>query len=225
MGKSVLDLLYPENLYCIVCGDTIDRNHIHSLCDKCIENIHWLSDNPYATSMDDFFFDDLFPCCIYSFYTRSVILKFKSGDTYLCKPLGKIMAERLPNKNYDAIVFVPSSKERIKQRGYNQAKLLAKEISKITKIPLLDALEKQETSQMKKASRIDRLTKLQGSMNVKDNQLSAIKDKRLLLVDDIVTTASTVNEASRVLKSSGANRIDVLCFACGNNMYGIKQQV
>lgn len=233
MGSSILNLLYPENLYCICCGDTIPKNRFHSLCDKCIEKINWISDNPYAPSMDEFAFDDLKACCIYGYYPRLIIGKFKDGERYIAKPVAHIMSERLykPSinedgeitddyeKKYDVIVFVPSTKEKLSARGYNQAKLLADEVSKNTHIPVLDALIKtKNTASMRKASMIERQTMLAESFDIKKDHEEKIKNKNVVLIDDVVTTGSTVNEVSKLLRNFGASSITVLAFACGTNI-------
>lgn len=231
MGFKLLDLLYPENLYCICCEDCIDKKHVHGLCDKCISKINWISDNPYKPSMDSFYFDELFSCCIYGYYPRLAINKLKKGEAYIAKYIGRLLSDRLneelidedggyQSNKYDALTFVPSTKERIEKRGFNQAKLLAKEVSKNTGIELVEAtIKTQNTASLRKASMQDRRTMLAGSFDIAKNCENFIKDKCIVLVDDIVTTGSTVNEVASVLKKYGAKRVDVLCFACGNNLH------
>jgi len=231
---AAADLLFPENMYCACCGDVIDRKtRIHSLCDNCIEKIQWISDNPYASSMDDFSFDDLFSCCIYGYYPRQMIHKLKfSGARYLAKPMGKLLAERMLlacggnrerlRASYDCISYIPCTAEKQRSRGYNQAKLLAKYTASELGIPLEDLLIKPvDTPSVRLAGRYERRTMLEGAFSPSPKYLSRdcpapFSGKRVLLVDDVFTTGSTVNEAALTLKNAGADKIDVLVFACGS---------
>lgn len=237
--RSLPDLIYPENLYCACCGDTIDRKtRIHSLCDKCIEKISWISDNPYISSMDDFAFDELYSCCIYGYYPRQIIHKLKFKDArYLAKPLAKLMAERVVlslggidevRKAFDCITFIPSSKEKLRYRGYNQAQLLAKYLSKELGIPLEELLIKtKETPPVRLAGREERKIMLEGvfmlgpKAELAGRRLKGdlpLKGVRVLLVDDVLTTGSTAGEAALVLKNAGCSFAGLLVFACGNGI-------
>ncbi|MBR0416342.1 MAG: ComF family protein [Firmicutes bacterium] len=223
----LLDFIYPENLYCSCCGDAIDRKtRIHSLCDKCIKKITWVSDNPYESSMDDMAFDELYTCCIYGYYPRQMIQKLKFGEgRYLAKPLGKLMAERVLlsfggdreklKKSYDLVSFVPMAKEKQSGRGYNQAKLLAKSMAKELDLPMEDLLEKpKETPSMRLADKYERRTMLKGAFKVK--KTAELKGKKVLLADDVLTTGSTANEAAMELKKAGCSFVGIAVFASGN---------
>ena len=238
--RSLPDLLFPENLYCACCGDTIDRKtRVHSLCDKCIKMINWISDNPYASSMDDLAFDDLFSCCIYGYYPRQMISKLKfQGAGYLARPMAKLMAERILlsygnnlnelKRDFDCISFVPSSKEKMSKRGYNQAQLLAKYLSKELDIELADLLLKpKETPPARLAGKRERKEILVGAFSldpnagIKGRRLKGnlpLKGLRIILVDDVLTTGSTASEAAFTLKDAGCSYVAVSVFACGNGM-------
>ncbi len=224
----LLDFIYPENLYCACCGDVIDRKtRIHSLCDKCIKKIRWVSDNPYESSMDDMAFSELYTCCIYGYYPRQMIQKLKFGEgRYLARPMGMLMAERTAlslgsceavAKAYDCVTFVPASKEKMRERGYNQSYLLAKVIAKELGLPLEELLIKpKETPSVRLAGRYERRTMLEGAFKLRKG--ARAQDKRVLLVDDVLTTGSTANEAAKTLKAAGCKRVDAVVFASGNGV-------
>ena len=117
-------------------------------------------------------------------------------------------------KNIDFITFIPLSKNKLKIRGFNQAELLAKEISKITKIPLLSTLEKiVDTPSQTTKNYLERQENVKDSFIVKEESLPQIKDKNLLIIDDVCTTGATLLEASHVLHQSGATTLSALTLA------------
>ena len=115
--------------------------------------------------------------------------------------------------NYDIIIPVPISKKRFYQRGYNQSELLAKEIAKSTELKLENnCLYKNkdiiEQSKLNKEERIENIKNVYLIKNIK-----RLENKKVLLIDDIYTTGSTVNECSKVLKNSGIQKISILTIA------------
>lgn len=101
-----------------------------------------------------------------------------------------------------------------KCRGFNQAKLLAKEISKITKIPLLPTLEKiVDTPSQTTKNYLEHQENIKDSFKVDESILSKIKDKSVLIIDDVCTTGATLLEASHVLHQSGATTLSALTLA------------
>ena len=116
-------------------------------------------------------------------------------------------------KKYDIIIPVPISKQRNKNRGYNQSLLLAKEISKELNIECIDkCLIKIKNilpqSSLKKEERIRNVKNVYSIKNTQN-----ISGKKILLIDDIYTTGSTVIECSRILAENGAKDIGILTIA------------
>jgi len=147
----------------------------------------------------------------------SAIHKYKySHEKYLLEPFGNLLSKSLAswNINPDYITAVPLHPNRIKERGYNQAKCMAEVVSNNFSIPYLDICEKV----------VDNLS--QASLPLKDRRdnvkdvykiISAtrkkIKDKTILLIDDVYTTGSTVSEIARIMKNAGAKNVYVLTLA------------
>lgn len=134
----------------------------------------------------------------------------------LGKKLGEIMAVRsyyLNFSEYELLIPVPLHPKKLKKRGFNQAAILAKEVSKRHQILLdLFSLCRNRDSESQ-----TNLTYRERKDNVKDafsvKLSSKIKGKNILLIDDVYTTGATVNECSKVLLRAGAKKVDVLTLA------------
>ena len=225
--NQLLDLIYPENLYCVCCGDTIEQSRIHGLCDSCIERIPWFTDNPFKNQMEDFAFSGVLPCCLYGFYARPIISKVKlAGAPYAAKGIGILMGERMKNEmdadpsfRPDAILAVPMHRDKMQTRGFNQAELLASYAAAQSGVEYLPGalIKIQATESMRMSDANTRRQLLQGSFAISGEWAERIKGRHLILLDDVMTTGSTVDAVSRVLLSAGARRVDILCFAVTPN--------
>jgi len=128
----------------------------------------------------------------------------------LSQPLGSLLFN-LQMPECDAIVPVPLSKQALRARGFNQSLLLAKMLSEKLKQPLLIdlLLKKKDTPAQVGLSAKERNKNLKGAFEVKEK----INKKRLLLVDDVLTTGATAKECSRTLLKAGAKDIIVITLA------------
>jgi len=147
----------------------------------------------------------------------SHILMLKTNKEYAI-PLGKALAlvvqHRYPELlKSDMLVPVPLHLEEFRQRGYNQALELAKIIGEQLKIPVLHALKKEKSVNMRPLNRLERQKAVRGLYSVIEYRRSDIKGKDILIVDDVITTGFTVSECSDVLRRSGAARVNVLALA------------
>ena len=109
------------------------------------------------------------------------------------------------------IVPVPTATSRVRQRGYDQAKLIARELSRQARLPYLDCLVRVGQTHQVGASREQRLNQLKSSFYIKKPR--SIKGRHITLVDDVITTGATVEAAASILKNSGALSISALTFA------------
>ena len=116
-------------------------------------------------------------------------------------------------KSYDTIIPVPISKKRMKERGYNQSLLIARNLSEYLNINLCtNCLYKTKNIiEQSKLNKEQRKQNIQNVYQLKNKQI--IKEKKILLIDDIYTTGSTVNECSKMLKIGQPEKIDVLVLA------------
>ncbi|MFH1691249.1 MAG: phosphoribosyltransferase family protein [Candidatus Omnitrophota bacterium] len=119
-------------------------------------------------------------------------------------------------KAIDYLVAIPLHPARLREREFNQSELIAKELSRELQKPLVPALKKiRHTKSQTALNRTQRLLNLAGAFAINDN--ICIKDKNILLVDDVATTTATITEAASLLKKSGAHSICALTFAKGSN--------
>lgn len=218
MFMRLLVSLYPSNIYCMCCGDTIDASRVHGFCNTCVQTIPWDIRNPFESYMEEFAFDDVWPVARYGFHVRGMLYNFKlHGKTYMAKNMGLLLAGRvlLEDEKIDAMVEVPLFQSKERRRGYNQAGLLADYASKELSVPFWKgALEKQrETGSVRMSDLSARKSMLTGVFRVSGKYASKIKGKNIVLVDDVCTTGSTADACARELKKGGAKRVIVLCFA------------
>jgi len=149
---------------------------------------------------------------------RAVVQKFKyRRKVSLGKPLGRLMArgcqEFLAVVDADVIVPVPLYPKRLRWRGFNQSVLLGREIARIYGVPLDPWLlrRQRETAAQTQLPENERRRNVSGAFALNPDR--PVKDKRILLVDDVYTSGATVNECSRTLKRGGAREVYVLTLA------------
>ncbi len=109
----------------------------------------------------------------------------------------------------DAVAFVPATAAAFRRRGFDHMELIARNLSGRSDIPLLDALVKHGSSDQRELGRSERLAKAFGAYEV----VLPVRGKRILLLDDVITTGATMSAAASALKSAGASHVDGLAFA------------
>ena len=152
-----------------------------------------------------------------------MILDFKyRNKTYFCKYVAQIMSEKmkLENLTADYLLCVPLHKKRLRKRGFNQAQKIAEDLSEITGIPTLNCIfRKRNTRRLYNLNKKEREQEVKNSFVIKDND-NLLKNKNVILIDDIFTTAATTNEISKELRLVPVNKITVLTLLTrGYDMY------
>lgn len=207
----ILSLIYPPK--CVFCGKVIDKSDICSECEKTLP--YTKGDSVYQKFL---FVDKCISPLYYKDYVRCAVLRFKfSGCSCYSRRLGAIMSECAENNldcgSIDMISCIPLSKKRLHDRGYNQAELLAREISKAVDVKFVPTLKKikNNTAQSTIKDAKLRAKNVVGVYTVTDPE--TVKGKYILLVDDVVTTGSTVSECARTLKKAGAKAVYCITLA------------
>ncbi len=181
-------------------------------CEKCLGKLKTVKDEEQADcSHEDFYFDG--GRCSFAYSTvNDSIYRFKyMGRASYAKTYARLMVdERLINP--DALIPVPMHKKRLIKRGYNQATELAVEISRLTKIPVNDTciIRQKNTIPQKLATRRLRSANMKKAFIVIENVVNL---RRVVIIDDIFTTGSTVDSMAKELKKAGVKEVYFLTFA------------
>lgn len=209
--NSALDYFFPP--ICGMCGE-INENYI---CNNCYENIKKIKKCVINEYNNRNFSKHLY-IFRYEGIIRNKIIEYKFEDKgYLYKMFAKIILSDKKTcnfiKKYDVIIPVPISKKRKKKRGYNQSELVSNELAqKLNQDIWTDIIIKKKDNKPQ-----SELNKLERIKNVEDiyeiNKPIEVKNKKVLLLDDIYTTGSTVNEIARKLKQNQTQEIGVITLA------------
>lgn len=146
---------------------------------------------------------------------QKIIQSFKyQGVESLAPVLGELLIKYIKNcepqipqlSNY-LITYIPLHKNRERQRGFNQAKLLAEYVGSHFNLPVIESLKrvKKTKPQAQMKSKEERLKNISGCFKVNNSEF--IKEKNAILIDDVFTTGDTMSEAVKILKESGAKKI------------------
>lgn len=209
------DWLYPENVTCLCCDHALGEDDADGLCQSCREMLLQLARRQEEREAGETEFlpegiDALHAAFVYEGPVRKLVHRLKYESVRAAAvPLAAQMAY-LPSGEEEIIVPVPTDKKRERRRGFNQSSVLAKHIARELGMQMEQALVRVETRRPQTGlSAEDRKENLVGCMVSGD----AVNGKRVLLVDDVVTTGATICEAARALRQTGAKSIRVFAAA------------
>jgi competence protein ComFC len=219
-------LFYPA--LCVVCSSSIDRSEY--LCDTCRGRAPRIV-SPFCAKCSEPFsgaITQVFRCAncehrilhfdaaVAAYRSRGLVRKlvheFKYGrQRHLRHPVARWLYEtmndaRLLGRPFDLIVSVPLHPARERERGFNQATLLAELLSRRIAVPLRPVLERiRYTTTQTAHDRAERMENLRHSFRLRKK--ADVRELRVLLIDDVLTTGSTLSECARVLKEAGATSV------------------
>lgn len=215
----VLDILFP--IECLNC-------HLEGayLCEKCFRQIKFNDNADLKRARQNLKTPDLEKTFIAGNYEdkllRGLIKKYKYG---FIKPLGEILARFLitfwnfQNDSQNKIpvcllvIPIPLTNKRLNWRGFNQAEILAREFSRHFNYDFsLNLKRRGKQAPQAKLNEIERLNNIQGVFSWTGENLQGLD---VLLIDDVITTGATLNEAARILKEAGAGSVYALVLAKG----------
>ncbi len=204
----LLDLLFPPR--CVFCRKLLKHGE-RELCAHCRAALPW-TQGAEAVQTGEFFSLCVSPLWYHGEVRNSFHrYKFKERTDY-AKPYGGLMAQcvqtHLPGR-YDLITWVPLSAKSFQKRGYDQAMLLAMAVGLALDSVAVETLTKPRVTDVQSSLPEDaaRRANVLGAYEAADVEL--IAGKRILLIDDIITTGSTLSECARVLRTAEAS--DVVC--------------
>ena len=225
-------MIFPNNIKCIFCGDELNKDSLYSCCDNCNDNLPFISFSCSRCGLpiteedsggcpdckiNNYNFVSSKSVFIYEKEIVKIIYSFKySGKKYLAKSLARFLVDlySVSNLSVDYVTSVPMFYKKEKQRGYNQSKLLADEFSKITNIKFLPLCSKvKDIPSQTSLSYKDRKENVKGCFDFNKEYNKDIKNKNILIIDDLLTTGSTASELSKVLLEAGAKECYVLTLA------------
>jgi competence protein ComFC len=222
IGKAALDILYPPR--CVICA-----HHGDFLCTTCFGklpqadgprcDVCWLpvwSESCRACNVHQPAFTALRSVFRYAEDVRTLVHAFKYRGLSCLSPL---LAAPMVDAVFDAgleadlIVAVPMTGMRQRQRGYNQASLLARELGRALDLPVSDALRRRRFAgqQARSATADQRRRNVEGAFEVSKPQIVA--GARVLIVDDIATTGATLDACARALLDAGARDVVAVTLA------------
>ncbi|WP_432662658.1 ComF family protein [Wukongibacter baidiensis] len=237
---TFLNFIYPRNIYCIICNSSIEREEEYSICDECKDKLKFIWEktcDKCGKPLDELYLADRCPECIDNshYYTKAVScieyddsakktiydLKYHK-KRYIAYHVAEIIYDRLIESDihdFDIIIPVPLHKARQRERSFNQAGIISKYIGKMMNIDVdnRSLIRCRNTITQNQLTKEERRKNLEDAFEIINN--NNIRDKNVLLIDDIYTTGSTVNQCSKVLTESGALNVYVATFATGRNYY------
>jgi ComF family protein len=223
--SDILDIFYPRK--CISCRILLSIGGNRWLCPDCTSDfVSVIKNNEYCCKVcgrpieygekctfcncEKIYYDR--GMCLYEYEgsVRDAVIRFKMYDRpdyaeFFGDEMFKFFVENNMKKEYDYVTAVPMHISGIKKRGYNQSELLAKRFAKNAGLEYMNLLSKPKNIKPQHTLKRDERRK-----NVKNafNSLCDLSGKSVLLIDDIITTGSTVNECCRILKKAGAKNVD-----------------
>ena len=201
--EALLDMIYPYDNKCIICG----VEGFLGICSKCKSEIKRVHQQ-----------EEIMAYGYYGGVLKKLILNLKYHKSFIA---GKVLADLLcqiiieKKLSIDCICYVPISKDSLKKRGFNQCSVLAKNISSILDIPVIDCLVKvKETKEQKLLGKEERMKNILDAFEIKNKE--KLFKKNILLIDDVYTTGATINECKKNIEKCNINKIYLLTIAKSN---------
>lgn len=220
---AFIEWLFPSNATCLACGkELFIPNDKYALCSECSLGLQKITTccprcgkaNEYGEycnicTTEKIYFDKTYACLVYDGVAKDLIYSFKFNNRqYFCKYLASYLVDKIEEEDikFDLIVSVPMNKKHLIDRGYNQAELMSIEVSKRIGIPYSKEIFKKDNcdDQVGKDWK-GRMENVKDTFFVKNQE--AFKDKTVLVIDDIITTGSTLNSVSKTLLDAGARKV------------------
>jgi competence protein ComFC len=204
----ILQVIYPTDEKCVLCGEDIDEDNL--ICNKCERSIKFC-DGIFTVEQGNIKFN-YYSVSYYSGAMMELILKLKYKSNFRA---GEVIAEYMINiiktKNiqFDFISYIPMTKVAMKKRGYNQSEYLAKIIGNEMKVPVIHCLDKiKQTKDQIGLNGIERWNNVFDSFRIINKD--TIKNKKILMVDDVITTGATTFSCAYELIKCDAKEITIL---------------
>lgn len=229
-----LDYLFPSR--CVVCDEVTDSPG-EGICERCRDKIVYIrepyclkcgkqlrkEEKEYCSDCERIrhFFDSGISLYDYGSMADSVFRFKYAGRMEYAAFYGKDLYEKKENwlkaLRPDALIPVPIHSSRMRSRGYNQAALIARELSKHSGIPVREQLIRRNfrTQPLKDLSHAERQNNLKRAFKICQND---VKLNTIVIIDDIYTTGSTIDSMTKVLKGAGIGRVHFITLTIGRGI-------
>ncbi|MCX8011693.1 MAG: ComF family protein [Desulfobacterota bacterium] len=233
--SPIVDFIFPPK--CLICDSKELHQEDSFICEACFSKIPFISPpfcercgKPFFTESirnylcgecmgKELFFNQVQAIGKYEGVLKIIIHNFKYHLNFSMIKLFNMLLENLLHSRkiflnfYDLIIPVPLHQSRLRERGFNQAVILGKILSRRYRIPLkFTTLERiKPTSPQVRLPVKTRRLNVRNAFRVKNP--AVVEGKRILIVDDVYTTGATINECAQILKKSGASIVDGLVIA------------
>lgn len=208
--ESLLDTIYGEGENCHICGQYAEKAPICNSCRKDIKPT-----KIEGTIEKDGYIIPYYAASYYADIIKEMIIRLKyKSDFYIGDILAQLIIDLINNLNIqaDMITFIPASKKNYSARGFNQSEFLCKIISEKVGIIKLSLLKKKiQTKDQIGLEPNERWKNLKDSFSVVDENI--IKNKKIIIIDDVITTGATAHNCGRELLKLGAKQVIVLTVA------------
>lgn len=211
--EGICSIVYSKEAECPICKAYSEEGN---LCSECVSKIK-LCNHSYMIKHDNI----MFKCYSTAYYAGSVkelIIRLKYKSDFNCgEILSRYMIRKIVEENIpcDILTYVPMRKKDFKKRGYNQSECLAKNIGEELNIPILTTLKKIENTKDQIG-----LNGKERWKNIKDSfkaiNKEKLKNKKIIIVDDVVTTGATAFYCAQELFKSEVKEINILTAAKSN---------
>ena len=196
LSKIVVGILSPTHcVYCERWGEL--------LCDKCYEAIDFLYDQP-PPQLAPLFLDQVISACRYGGAVKALIKSLKYQSVIEAGRLcGRLLYHCTIIPKVDCITSVPIHPMRLHERGFNQAQVIAQTLAELVNTPYQDLLIRtiHGSHQASIQSRDERLKHVSNHFSLNPDQTLQLPET-IILIDDVFTTGSTLNECAKVLKAN-----------------------
>lgn len=203
MSSWLYNALKPR---CALCA--YNRSTMASpLCSDCQSDLPWQEQPRHIQHIN------VHSACHYQYPLDRLIQLFKHQQRLDLLPVLSHCLQQIKKPDADAIIPMPISAQRLSQRGFNQSLLLATALAKHWKIPVWQPVHKHHHLPQQGLSRAERLVNLEGAFYPAAAASSLLKDKQVIILDDVVTTGSSILGLSHTLLHMGAGQTDAVCVA------------
>ena len=198
-AKGLIQPLQP----CQLCHAATQQRH--NVCADCWNSLPWLKSHVLRQEMQ------VFAACQYAYPLDRIIQQFKYEQQLQYRPLLSGLLKNLHYPKVHAIVPMPVSLERLNQRGYNQSLLLAKDLAQHLQLPVWQPVQRLKQHSQKGLSRLERLEGIQQQFVLSERP--KVRYRNVLIVDDVVTTGSSIHALKQSLEQLGCRQIHAVCLA------------